>query len=283
MPDGKTELIALLGHPVKHSLSPAIHNRSFELLNLNYTYLAFDIMPDQLADAMNALRLFNMRGVNLTMPLKESVIPLLDKLSPASKLSGSVNTIVNDSGFLTGHTTDGAGYIRALARRGFDIEGKTITLLGAGGAAKAILVQAALDRAARINVFKRQNASFPAFRDFCDGISSVTGCDIVLYDINDTDALRSSTETSQLLTNATNVGMGQDQSTPIDTSLLHPDIFVTDIIYDPPMTTLLKAAKDRRCNIMGGKDMLLFQAAVAFNIWTGKEMPTDDIINYINI
>ena len=150
---GHTVLTGLLGSPVAHSISPMMHNEAFRQLELDYAYLAFDVGTDNLKTAVDGLKVMGVRGFNLTMPDKNLMCSLVDKLSPASEIGGAVNTVVNDNGVLTGYTTDGIGFMRAVSETGVDIIGKKMTLLGAGGAAAAILIQAALDKVAEISVF----------------------------------------------------------------------------------------------------------------------------------
>ena len=158
---GHTGLLCLLGSPVAHSVSPEMHNEACSQLGLDYTYLAFDVPEEKMPQAVEGLRTMGARGWNITMPGKNIMCKLADKVSPASEISGACNTIVNDDGVLTAYTTDGVGFMRAVAENGVDIIGKKMTLLGAGGAATAILVQAALDGVAEINVFNVKDAFYP--------------------------------------------------------------------------------------------------------------------------
>ncbi len=293
---GSTRLVCLLGSPVAHSISPAMHNTAFQALHLDYVYLAFDVRPGRstslpgmtsedtqggtgnVATALNALKLFGARGCNLTMPLKKAVIPYLDELSEAARLSGSVNTIVIDDGRLIGHTTDGIGYIDSLRREaGYEIKDRIITILGAGGAAESIIVAAALGKAGSIRIFKRKNASFSDTTAFAAGIAAQTGCDIRVYPMEDTDALRTSIAQSSLLCNATNVGMGDDKRSLVPKSFFHKKLFVSDIIYHTSVTTMFKEAREAGCKTANGKYMLLYQGAAAFSLWTGKEMPIEAV------
>ena len=161
---GHTGLTGLLGSPVAHSISPMMHNEAFEQLGLDYVYLAFDVGTDKLETAVEGLRALNVRGFNLTMPDKNLMCTLCDRLSPAAEISGAVNTVVNEDGILTGHTTDGIGYMQAARDAGHDLAGKKMTLMGAGGAATAILVQAALDGLSEISVFSIHDAVKRAHR-----------------------------------------------------------------------------------------------------------------------
>lgn len=272
---GKTRLVCLLGHPVAHSKSPAMHNTAFNELNIDYKYLAFDVNSEDIGDTVKALRIMNCAGFNLTMPLKESVIPHLDELSNAARIANSVNTVVNENGKLVGYTTDGIGYLDSLHDSGINTDGFTMTLLGAGGAANSIMVAAALNGFKEIRVFKRKNDTFDKTVAFCNNIEKETGCTFKVIDFADNNALLDSLKTSNLLTNATNVGMGDDTRTPVPKEFLHKDLIVSDIIYNPPVTTLLQDAIDVGCQTVNGKYMLLFQGAAGFKMWTGQNMPVD--------
>lgn len=270
---GSTGLIALLGSPVSHSKSPAMHNAAFAALGLDFAYLAFDIKESEIKEAIDGLRLFGARGCNLTMPLKKCVIPHLDELSEAAALCGSVNTIVFDEGKAYGYTTDGIGYIDSLKAAGFDVAGKVITILGAGGAAESIIVACALANAASIRIFKRQNATFEKTVSFADKIARATSTPIAVLPMEDASSLQNTLYESNLLCNATNVGMGDDTRSLVPPEFLHKDLFVSDIIYHPAMTTLLADAKACGCRFLNGEDMLLYQGAAAFKLWTGRDMP----------
>lgn len=276
---GKTKLLALLGSPVAHSISPQMHNEAFHQLGLDYVYLAFDVKPEQLKEAVLGLKAAGICGFNLTMPLKVHILPLLDELTPAAKLSGSVNTVIVKDNRLIGHMTDGIGYMRSVEDAGFSIIGEKLTLLGAGGAATAICVQAALDGVSAIDMFKRKNASWEKTEEFCSKIAAETGCKIRLLDIENHSQLADSLADSRILTNATSVGMAPNiADSPIpDVSMLHPSLIVSDIIYNPRKTKLLSQAQECGCPYFNGMYMLLYQGAAAFTCWTGQEMPIDII------
>lgn len=276
---GKTKLTALLGSPVSHSISPQMHNESFRLLGLDYVYLAFDVSPENLREAVMGLKTIGICGFNLTMPLKVHILPYLDELTPAARLANAVNTVIVRDGRLIGHTTDGVGYMHSVTDAGYDIIGKKMTLLGAGGAATAICVQAALDGVSSINMFKRKNKSWEAAEEFCHRVASETGCQIRLLDIENTALLADSIADSTILTNATSVGMAPESSaSPIpDPALLHKGLIVSDIIYNPKETLLMRQAKEQNCPCFNGMYMLLYQGAAAFECWTRQEMPTDII------
>lgn len=276
---GNTRLTALLGSPVAHSISPQMHNEAFRQLGLDYVYLAFDVSPDTLEDAVKGLKAAGICGFNLTMPLKVHILPLMDELTPAARLAGAVNTVTVKDGRLIGHTTDGMGYMHSVSDAGYNIIGRKMTLLGSGGAATAICVQAALDGVASIDMFKRKNASWEKTMEFCSRTSSETGCQIRLLDFHDTELLAKSISESAILTNTTSLGMAPDiDASPIpDPAMLHQNLIVSDIIYNPRETLLMKQAQSRGCRCFNGLYMLLYQGAAAFTCWTGLEMPIEII------
>lgn len=276
---GTTVLTGLLGSPVAHSLSPLMHNDSFQALGLDYAYLCFDVGTDRLKEAVDGLRVMGARGWNLTMPDKNLMCQLADRLSPASEISGAVNTVVNDNGILTGYTTDGIGYMRAAKEAGFDLPGKVMTLLGGGGAATAILVQAALDGMKEIRVFNRKSPSFDRLLHIAGQLNERTDCKVSVHPLENTTDLKVSIETSDILTNGTSLGMAPyTNACPIpDSSFLRPELIVSDVIYNPRQTKLLQMAQEIGCPFFNGLYMLLYQGAAAFTLWTGKEMPVEQI------
>lgn len=272
---GHTGLLCLLGSPVAHSLSPEMHNEACRLLGLDYSYLAFDVPEEKMAQAVEGLRTLGARGWNITMPGKTIMCQLADRRSAASEISGACNTIVNENGVLTAYTTDGIGFMRAAAEEGADMIGKKMTLLGAGGAATAILVQAALDGVAEIDVYNRTKKC----EEIAKTLEERTGCKINLYDYSDPEQLRKSLGESVILVNATSVGMAPntDQTLIPDPTMFHKDLFVFDVIYNPQETRLLREAREAGCRTGNGMYMLLYQGAASFELWTGKKMPTDEI------
>lgn len=276
---GRTVLCGLLGSPVAHSISPMMHNEAFRLLNLDYAYLAFDVGTEHLKTAVEGLRALHVRGFNLTMPDKNLMAELADQLSPAAELTGAVNTIVNDNGVLTGYTTDGTGYMMAAKDAGFDLTGKKMTLLGAGGAATAILVQAALDGLKEIHVFNIKDAFYSRSEKLVEKLNAKTDCLVTLHDLNDKDTLNDTILKSDILTNGTSVGMAPNTDNCIlkDFSVLKESLIVSDVIYNPKETLLLRRAKERGCKTFNGLYMLLYQGAEAFRLWTGYDMPVSRI------
>lgn len=274
-PTGSTNLICLLGSPVSHSISPAMHNTAFDALGLDFSYMAFDVSKEDLPTAVEGLKKINCCNFNLTMPLKTAIIPLLDEIDEAAELAQSVNTCVCQNGKLVGYTTDGIGFLQSMKDCGIKYGGTTITILGAGGAATSIITQAAMEGVEKINIFKRKNASFQKVVDFADRLTKSTECDLFVYDMEDMDILNFSLQESDILINSTNVGMGDDDRSLVPKEFLHPGLTVCDVIYHPAETKLLKDAKACGCKTMNGKYMLLYQGAAAFKLWTGKDMPID--------
>lgn len=277
---GTTKLLGLFGSPVEHSMSPAMYNYCFEKWKLDWRYLAFDISKETTEEAVKAFRMLGMKGANVTMPCKQEIIPYLDWVSPAVKLSGACNTIVNDNGILKGYITDGEGYVMNVKSHGMDIQGKKITLLGAGGAATAIQVQALLDGAAEINVFNKMDSFWNTAQEKIQELQyAFKSQKIELYDLDNQKLLREKIQESDVLTNATRVGMApfENESLIKDTSLFRKNLLVTDCVYNPIETKLLKDAKENGSPIAGGLGMLIYQGAAAAKLYTGLDMPVDEI------
>ena len=272
--DGYTRLAAVVANPIKHSISPFIHNSAFEATNTNGVYLAWEVDATELAETVANIRRYQMYGINLSMPYKEQVIPYLDQLSEEACLIGAVNTVVNREGTLIGYNTDGKGFFKSLPS--FKISKKRLVLLGAGGAAKAILAQAILDGVSQISVFVR-SSSIEKTRPYLEKIQNATGFRVDLFALEDVQDLQDSITQADLLVNATSVGM-DGSSQPIPTSIVLPEkLLVADVIYQPFETPFLKWARNQGNQSINGLGMLLYQAAEAFELWTGKEMPTDQI------
>ena len=272
--DGYTRLAAVVANPIKHSISPFIHNSAFEATNTNGVYLAWEVDAAELAETVANIRRYQMYGINLSMPYKEQVIPYLDQLSEEACLIGAVNTVVNREGTLIGYNTDGKGFFKSLPS--FKISRKRLVLLGAGGAAKAILAQAILDGVSQISVFVR-SSSMEKTRPYLEKIQNATGFRVDLFALEDIQELQDSITQADLLVNATSVGM-DGSSQPIPTSIILPEkLLVADVIYQPFETPFLKWTRNQGNQSINGLGMLLYQAAEAFELWTGKEMPTNQI------
>ena len=282
---GHTELIGLMAYPIRHSSSPAMQNEAFAKLGLDYAYLAFEVDNDTLEDAIKGLRALRMRGSNVSMPNKTVVHKYLDKLSPAAEMCGAVNTIVNDDGVLTGHITDGIGYMAALKDDDIDVIGKKMTIVGAGGAATAIEIQAALDGVAEMSIFNVKDKFWANAEDTVRKINEKTNCKATLYDLADLDKLKEEIADSYLFANATGMGMKplEGKTYIPDKSFFRPDLIVTDVVYFPRETEMLRMAKEVGCKTMNGLGMMLFQGSAAFELWTGQPMPIEYMKDILDI
>ena len=290
--NGHTRLYALIGSPVGHSGSPAMYNYSFEKLGIDAAYLAFDIPLEKTKDAIDAFRTLNVGGFNITMPNKTAAAQLVDRLSPAAELVGACNTVVvEEDKTMTGHITDGIGFVRNLKEQGVGIEGKKIVLLGTGGAATAIAVQAALDKASEIAIFNRKDEFFANGEKTVEKIKKAVPSMKKIgnhraaggesrEDIDDEKKLGEAIAGSDLLINATRAGMSPLENVlPVPEELLHKDLAVADVVYNPRETLLIKKAKEAGCKAaVGGIGMLLWQGAAAFELFTGKEMPAQEVM-----
>lgn len=277
---GQTRLLALIGSPVGHSGSPAMYNYSFKKLGLDYAYVAFDVKEAEVKSALDAMRLFHMRGMNVTMPDKVEAARYMDELSPAAKIIGAVNTIVNEDGKLIGHMTDGEGFVQNLKDHGVSIVGKKLVVAGGGGAATAIQVQCALDGAREIVILNKKDAFFERTLETAKKIrAAMPECTVNVYDIDDEEIMKKEIESADIFVNATIVGMKplDDQSIIKDLSLLRKDLVVADIVYNPEETKLLQDAKKAGCTCVGGKGMLVWQGASAFKLYTGMDMPVQEV------
>ncbi len=282
---GHTELIGLMAYPIRHSSSPAMQNEAFAKLGLDYAYLAFEVDNDTLEDAIKGLRALRMRGSNVSMPNKTVVHKYLDKLSPAAEMCGAVNTIVNDDGVLTGHITDGIGYMAALKDNDIDVIGKKMTIVGAGGAATAIEIQAALDGVAEMSIFNVKDKFWANAEETVRKINEKTNCKATLYNLADLDKLKEEIADSYLFANATGMGMKplEGKTYIPDKSFFRPDLIVTDVVYFPRETEMLRIAKEVGCKTMNGLGMMLFQGSAAFELWTGQPMPIEYMKDILDI
>jgi shikimate dehydrogenase len=270
---GKTKVFALIGDPVEHTMSPAMHNTAFEEQGLDCIYLPFHVKAHELAEAVSGLRALNVRGFNVTIPHKVSIIPMLDEVDPIAGKIGAVNTVVNDDGKLTGYNTDSSGFLRALLEQGIEPAGKNIVILGAGGASRAISYILS-DNDARLTVLNRRQELDWAF-ELAGRINRDLGKEIRVLELtveNLSDALTK----SDILVNATSVGMTpDDNSSPVPAGLLKSGLTVFDIVYNPVRTRLLTEAAASGARTVGGVDMLAWQGALAFEKWTGRSAPID--------
>ena len=271
----KYELIGLMAYPIRHSLSPEMQNKALEKAGLPFTYMAFEVDNDSFPGAIEGLKALKMRGTGVSMPNKQLACEYVDELTPAAKLVGAINTIVNDDGYLRGYNTDGTGHIRAIKESGFDIKGKTMVLLGAGGASTAIGAQGAIEGLKEIKLFNRRDEFFDKALAFAQRVNENTDCVVTVTDLADQQAFAEALASADILTNGTKVGMKplENESLVNDISLLHPGLLVTECVYN--MTKLLQQAQQAGCKTIDGYGMLLWQGAEQFTLWTGKDFPLE--------
>ncbi|MBF7096441.1 shikimate dehydrogenase [Alkalibacter mobilis] len=275
---GKTRLIALIGSPVEHSGSPALYNFGFAHHGLDYAYLAFDIKVDQVPEAIKAARLLNMRGFNVTMPCKNEVAKYMDELSPAARIIGAVNTVVNENGKLVGHITDGPGFVRNLKEHGVGVENKKLVVLGAGGAATAIQVECALSGAKEVTIFNMSDEFFTRAEETAKKIENeAPGCKVKVCPLEDRSLLAEEIAKADIVVNGTVAGMKPNE----DVSLVDKEMFinmpvVVDVVYDPKKTRMMREAEEIGCVVIGGEGMLLWQGVEAYKLYTGLDMPVEE-------
>lgn len=277
---GQTRFTCLLGNPTGHSLSPVLHNLSFELLGIDAVYLCFDVGVAGLGAAVAAFKAMERwDGFNVTMPCKQAVIPYLDGLDEVAELAGAVNVVKREAGRAVGCNTDGVGFAASLAERGVGVAGARIALLGPGGAGSAIAAQAALDGASRIDLLARIGGeSFARAEELCGRLGERTGCKLALHDIANKTALRECVQAADILVNATPVGMGEGcEDSLVAPQLLAAHMAVADVVYHPRKTRLIRDAEAAGCVAVPGLGMLVEQAAAAEAIWYGARMPVAQV------
>lgn len=260
---GATRTVGVIGDPVTHSLSPILHNAAFEALGLDWIYVAFPVAAGLGGDAVRAVSTLGLAGLNVTMPHKADAAAACDELTPDAAALRSVNTVVPlDGGRVLGDSTDGEGFVRSLRAHGYDADGCGVLLLGAGGAARAVAL-ALTRRGARVSIAARRPEAA------AEAVTAAGAARALLWSEVD-DALAG----VELIVNATPIGMG-GEGIPIDPASLRPDHVVADLVYHPVETPLLAAARDAGAAPVGGVGMLVHQAALAFERWTGLSAPLD--------
>lgn len=275
---GHTLLISLIATPIRHSMSPTMHNEAFAKLGLDYAYLAFEVDNSTLKPAVDGIRALGIRGSNVSMPNKQAIIPYLDEISPEAKLIGAVNTVTNKDGkgHLVGYNTDGIGAIKALEDEGVTVKDQSITLTGAGGAATAIAIQAAFDGAKELYIFNINDDVFENAKETAKKINDNTNCRATVTDLADQAAFKSAIQKSSIYIDATSVDMKplQEQSLINDPEMIRSDLVVFDVVYAPRETKLLRFAKEHGAKkVINGLGMMLYQGAAAFQLFTDEEMP----------
>ena len=268
--NGKTQIYGLIGYPVKHTFSPAMHNAAFKSLGINAVYLPFEVAPGGLKAAISHMKSVGVRGINITIPHKEDVLRYLDEIDKVASLIKAVNTIVIKNGKLKGFNTDGMGFINSL-KEAFAIspKGKAFFIMGAGGASKAISFSLALRGARRIAIVDEMKDK--AIK-LASSLAKNTSCEAIALK-KDKKAMKELIFSSDVFINATPCGMKSSDLRLIDPALLRRGLFVCDVIYNPPVTRLLRDAKKRGARVLNGTGMLLNQGAVSFSLWTGRKAP----------
>jgi len=260
---GKTRVVGVWGYPVGHSRSPAMHNAAIEALGLDWVYVPFAVAPEAVAAAVAGIRALDLVGVNVTVPLKREVIPYLDEVAPDAARIGSVNTIVNRAGHLSGHSTDGPGFLWDLERRNICPDGRSVLLWGAGGSARAVAVALA-SRGCRISIANRTLARAQELANLAGAGAKALDCNAPSYAQVVADA--------EILVNTTSLGMAPalvDEMPSVSDGALHAGQIVYDLVYVPDRTRLLVAAEAAGCQTIGGLGMLICQGAVSLSIWAG--------------
>jgi shikimate dehydrogenase len=280
---GKTKTFCLIGHPVEHSMSPTMWNPALQELGLDYVYVAFGVHPDNLEKAVDGFRVLGIEGINVTIPHKETIIQYLDEIDPIAEKMGAINTIKNENGFLKGRNTDAGGAKKSLLDAGCSIKGKKILMLGSGGVARALcyILSEEAERIVLTDIIKERAINLAnEVKDKMNAyvIGKISNETIIKEEIKDTD----------ILINATPLGMyPKVDSSPISKDLLHSELFVFDVVYNPLETKLMKEAAEIGSKILGGLDMLVNQGVLAFEWWTGKtpnsELMKNKIIDFLEI
>jgi len=264
---GKTKVLGLLGYPVEHSLSPAMHNAAFKHLGLDCCYLTFPVKPELLKDAVKAVKALNLAGANVTMPHKENIIPLLDQVDADASFIGAVNTIVNSNGKLMGYNTDGRGFMRSLSEAQISVDRKNVLILGAGGASRAIGFYLAKKASALFIYDIDRKKAGKLIRD----LKKIKGN--VSFFSYQRSAISSQLDDIDIIINATPLGLKKGDPLPVDINLLKPRHVICDLIYKN--TPLLQKASMKGCRTLNGLGMLLWQGVFAFELWTGKKPPVE--------
>lgn len=265
--DSHTILYGVFGDPIRHSRSPIMLNRAFQEAGINAVYAAFHVRPDELGDAVRGIRALGYRGINVTIPHKVEVMQYLDEIDEGARIVGAVNTIVNEAGKLIGYNTDGIGYVRSLKEEtGIELKGKSVLLLGAGGAARGVAYALAKEGAGRIYIANRTKERALELADTINSYTEAIGLGM--------DELGHVVDEVQFVLNTTSAGMHPHvEELPLPLELLRSHHLVSDLIYNPRITRFLREAEARGARIHGGLGMFIYQGAFAFEYWTGTPAP----------
>lgn len=269
---GRTKVVGVIGDPVEHSCSPQMHNSAFKELSMDYVYVPFRVKPEHLKSAIDGFKALNVAGINVTLPHKKAVLPMMDSISEEAELIGAVNTLVFKDGIVEGHNTDARGFIASLKEAGVsDLKGKKAVILGAGGGAQAVVVGLALEGVDRIIIANRTKEKAI---ELARSLSQKTRVTIEGISLDDT-FLRDYLLESDLLVSTITASMDTRIKLVVDPNWFHKELIVCDIVYIPPETNLLKAAVERGLKAIGGMGMLVHQGAISFQLWTRVEPPIE--------
>lgn len=275
-----TKLVGLLGKPLTFSFSPKMHNTTFKSMDLNYYYFSIEVDNENLEDVIKGIRHMNYAGFNVTKPNKVKVLKYLDEIDDLASKIGAVNTVKIVDGKLIGYNTDGEGYVESLRHElGFEPDGKIVTILGAGGAGRAIAFTLANYGAKKIYILNRTIENSQKVAEEVN--ANINNCAEYIH-LSD-DNLKACIDKSDIIINATGVGMSPHiDRTPFSKELLYPDIIVSDITYNPLKTKLLEEAEEVGCRIHNGVGMLIYQGAKAFELWTGIDAPVKEMTKTVH-
>ncbi|MEK3919717.1 shikimate dehydrogenase [Paenibacillus sp. FSL K6-2393] len=264
-------LLGVMGDPIAHSKSPAMHNAALQVAEVNGMYMPLHVHPDQLEAAVRGIVALGYRGVNVTIPHKEQVMQYLDVIDESARLIGAVNTIVNEGGTLTGYNTDGIGYVRSLKEEAVpELAGKRIAVLGAGGAARGVIYALALEKPERIHILNRTADRAIALASDLrgHGLGEISGSGM--------EDAATVLATADIVINTTAAGMHPHvDDVPVDPAMIREGSAVSDLIYNPLETRLLRESRMRGCTVHGGLGMFVYQGAVAFEHWLGIPAPVE--------
>jgi len=272
---GNKKVIGIIGHPVEHSLSPLMHNYAFSLLKLPFHYSAFDVEPAEIKNAIKSVRALGMAGLNVTVPHKEKVLPFLDRLDDEAKIMGAVNTIYLDRGKLVGTNTDGIGFIRSLKANRFSPKGKDVSMIGAGGSARAIGLSLLRSGISSLTIINRSQANGRKL------VKELEKYGTVLFAKAGSKESALAVSGSSLIVQTTPVGMKRGDPLPLKGIVFSRGQYLYDIIYAPCETKLLKKGKWEGAKTINGLEMLVYQGGESFRIWTGRKFPEAKVLNYL--
>ncbi|MCM8821259.1 MAG: shikimate dehydrogenase [Candidatus Omnitrophica bacterium] len=271
---GETILTGVFGWPVKHSLSPVFQNAAFHFCNLNWVYVPFEVRPEQLKNAVESIRIFGIKGINITIPHKKEVVRYLDAADEEVRILGVANTIVNENGFLKGYTTDGTGFLHSLKEDGnFSPEKKLVFLFGAGGSAYAIAGALVKSGISGILICNRTIEKAQMLKEHLKKNFRFENAEIIPFEKRNDSKIWKNVD---LIVNTTSAGMKNDDTILVKGNNLNEKVFVYDIVYNRE-TALILSAKQKNIRCLNGLSMLVFQGAVSFTLWTKKKAPIKEM------